>query len=165
MRNWLGIGIVIFFAALAPCRSIVAAENEILGRLTVDELSIGAEFLLREKQQTNFSLDESLVGFSWHLDRQLSGHLALGSLSLLNQPLHFNSPRDDNWGLVEAYAEYSMTYGQIRMGLIPLRYGIDGSRREGDLAWSRHLLFRRQIVDCAIMVLVFQLTIKAIIRA
>lgn len=132
--------VMIFFGFV----SLASAEK--LGNLDLDELTLRPEFLLKEGQFAQFSLENSLVGLRWRLDSNIGAHINFGSLSLLNIPAHFESSQSEEFGLVEAYGEYSGVYGRIRAGLLPLGYGVEGSRREGDLEWPRTLLFRNRVV-------------------
>ncbi|MCB0385757.1 MAG: outer membrane beta-barrel protein, partial [Bdellovibrionales bacterium] len=93
-----------------------------------------------------FNLRESLLGFRWSLDHSLGAKIALGSLSLLNVPIHFDAAPSDELGIVEAYGEYTAPYGAFRFGLIPLEYGVEGKTREGDLQLPRSLMYSHRVI-------------------
>ncbi|MCB0362383.1 MAG: hypothetical protein KDD35_06660 [Bdellovibrionales bacterium] len=117
-----------------------------MGQLSFEELSLRAGYFVSEGQNSEFNLNESLIGFSWRLDKNIRSFVGLGGLKLINSPLHYSSSSSHEWGLVEAYGEYMTSYGRWRFGLIPLEYAIEGSRRESELEWSRSLLFKRRVV-------------------
>ena len=117
-----------------------------MGTLELDEFNLRAAGLVREGQHAEFSLAESLLGFSWNLDQYLGAKIALGSMSLLNVPLHFTSTPGEELGIVEAYGQYNSPYGSFWFGLIPLQYSMEGSAREGDLQLPRSLLFKNRVL-------------------
>ena len=125
---------------------VSSSYGEQLGTLEIDEFNLRAAGLVREGQHAEFSLAESLLGFRWKLDKTIGAKISLGSLSLLNVPLHFNSPPSDDLGIVEAYGEYTSPYGSFRFGLIPLEYSVEGNAREGDLEFPRSLLFKNRVL-------------------
>ncbi len=129
------------------CVAVLSVAAEKLGVLSVDEILLRPYFRAEEGQRGEFGLSDSLVNFSWKKDQHLTANLKLGSQILRNQMIHFSDSPSEDLGLIEAYVQYTGMLGRIRMGIIPLEYGVEGSWQESELIFNRHLLFENRVVS------------------
>ncbi|MCB0390467.1 MAG: hypothetical protein KDD58_04210 [Bdellovibrionales bacterium] len=123
-----------------------AFAEEKLGILGVEEVLLRPYFLVREGQEAEFGLGESSFALSWFKTKSVGGIIRLGSMALRNPMLHFTDTVDDEVAIVEAFAQISGIYGRLRMGLIPIEFGVEGSWLESELYFNRNLIFEKRII-------------------
>lgn len=123
-----------------------AARDEILGRLEVSEILLKPYFLLKEGSQSEFLIGDTSFTMSWYKDELISSRLKIGSADLLNKPVHYKPAVTEDLKIVEAFAQVKGAYGEARLGLIPLDYGLEGATTEGELIFPRSLLFKTHII-------------------
>ncbi|MBT4760832.1 MAG: hypothetical protein HOO06_03960 [Bdellovibrionaceae bacterium] len=129
--------------------SLSAFSKQQLGSLKVEEVLLKPRLRLSEPEQGGFEIGESYLGLTYELDPYLKAVVSLGSLGLINTPSYFYnelSTSHVNFGFFEAYAEVHGLYGRLRMGLIPLGYGLNGGFRESELRLPRIQLLTRRVV-------------------
>ncbi len=124
--------------------SVVSADN--LGTLRLSDLLVRPSFYLREPSRAQFVAGESTLGVEWLYDSTLRAQMRVGSAQLIGQPSRFSEDVESDLALIEAYAEWSGGYGQVRAGLLPLGFGLEGSMSENDLIFPRSQLFQRRVV-------------------
>lgn len=120
--------------------------SEKLGVLVLDDILMRPHFLVREGQETEFGLGETSMAFSWSKDQSLSAKIRLGPESLINPMIFLKDEISEQLTMIEAYAQLIGVYGRLRMGLIPLEFGVEGRWRESEIHFSRSLLFEKRIV-------------------
>lgn len=125
---------------------VYAARDEILGRLEVSEILLKPYFLLKESSQSEFLIGDTSFTMSWYKDDLISSRLKIGSADLINKPIHYEKNDIEDLKIVEAFAQIKGAYGEARLGLIPLDYGLEGATSEGELIFPRSLLFKYRIV-------------------
>ncbi len=123
-----------------------AARDEILGRLEVSEILLKPYFLLKEGSQSEFLIGDTSFTMSWYKDDLISSRLKIGSADLLNKPAHYEAGSVEDLKIIEAFAQIKGAYGEARLGLIPLDYGLEGATTEGELIFPRSLLFKSRVV-------------------
>ena len=123
--NWL-IHIFITLFGL----SVFAQEK--LGVLSVEEVLLRPYFLLQEPQSGEFFLGDSSVVFGWKKSHTLGAIFRIGSQSLLNSSARFSDTVDDRLGVIEAFGQVTGDYGRLRVGLVPLEYGVEGGWLESE---------------------------------
>jgi hypothetical protein len=129
-----------FFSCLSH-----AAITEQLGTVGVTDLLIKPYFLLSEPQKGEFKLGDSSVQMTWRMDQNFQSSFRIGPKSLRNTMIHFEDEADDSIGIVEGYAQFSSVYGQIRYGLIPIQYAVEGEWQERQLLLPRSLFFKERL--------------------
>ena len=120
--------------------------NEKLGVLGVEEVLLRPYFLVSEGQDAEFGLGESSFAVSWFKNQKIGGIIRLGPMSLRNPMLHFQDEVSEDVAVVEAFAQVSGDYGRVRMGLIPVEFGVEGRWLESDLHFSRSLFFANRLL-------------------
>lgn len=123
-----------------------AAITERLGDVQVTDLLIKPYFLLSEPQEGEFKLGDTSFQMTWFMDQNFQSTFRVGPKSLRNTMIHFEDEADDSIGIVEGYAQFSSVYGQIRYGLIPIRYGVEGEWQERQLFFPRSLFFKERLI-------------------
>lgn len=115
---------------------------EQLGTLNVSEYFFEFEAKLKEPQagNTGFNLSESYVGFTWVKDSNLSGKIKLGSQKKIGRP-YWMGADVTTLGFFEAYGEYVGGLGEIRAGLIPTGFGLEGRTPDAQLLLPRMKFF------------------------
>ncbi|MCB0357775.1 MAG: hypothetical protein KDD40_12235, partial [Bdellovibrionales bacterium] len=114
---------------------LFAAEK--LGTMAVDEVLLRPSFKVAEGQDAEFNIGESSFSLSWFKTQDLGGVIRIGPESLINPMLHFQDDVSDRIAIVEAFAQVKGVYGRLRMGLIPIEFGIEGSWLESEMTFSR----------------------------
>ena len=138
---------------------VAAQAMERLGLVRVEEVLLRPRLVVSEPQEVEFLLGESAVSFQWVKSANLSGVIRLGSLRLLNQPVHFVPEEDlaDDLGIYEAYGQWQGVYGLVRFGLIPIEYAATGTFRESQLRLPRSLLFQKRAIGLRDLGLSYQI--------
>ena len=137
--NWL-IHIFITLFGL----SVFAQEK--LGVLSVEEVLLRPYFLLQEPQSGEFFLGDSSVAFGWKKSHTLGAIFRIGSQTLLNSSARFSDTVDDRLGVIEAFGQVTGDDGRLRVGLVPLEYGVEGGWLESELTLHRSLFFQRRVI-------------------
>jgi hypothetical protein len=135
------------FAVMALIRNASAVET--LGHLYVQDVLVRPYFEVAQPEGGNFSLGESSFALQWSNDELFSSYIMIGQRSLINQEGMYVTTDNDHpneFTFVEAYGQASGSYGQFRLGMIPIEYGAEGQLRESELIFPRSLIFERGIV-------------------
>ena len=142
---FLLIGIVILVVSstrLVMGTPRLAEDNEEnLGDISIDNIVIATEFEFIDSQRGNFDIGESLVSFLWQKEAKLSGIIQLGSQRLINTPKIFQDIVMDELGIYEAYAQYHGAYGKLRVGLIPIEFGVEGRTQGASIRFLKESYF------------------------
>lgn len=120
--------------------------SEKLGVLSVEDLFFRPYFLVREGQEAEFGLGETSLALSWFKTQELGGIIRLGSRALINPMIHFSDDVKEELSIVEAFAQLSGIYGRLRMGLIPIEFGIEGQWQESEIYFPRSLIFEKRLI-------------------
>lgn len=131
---------LLFFLTLS------AQARERLGQLEVEDLTLRPRFAVEEPSDGSFDIGESTLGFRWSLIDNFSSVFRLGSRQLINPVARFSDSVADELTLIEGYISWVSNYGELRMGLLPLQFGVEGDKLERELRFSRSLLFEQRIV-------------------
>ena len=137
---------LLFPFLLTGAISLADEVGENLGRLSIDNVVLAAEFELTDSQRGSFDVRESTISFLWEKEDKLSAVFRLGGRKLINPPRIFKKIVIDELGLYEAYAQHKGVYGRWRMGLIPIEFGVDGKVQEDQLDFSRSLIFSQRVI-------------------
>lgn len=124
------------------------AAKENLGTLSISDVLLRPSFTAAPEDTAarGFSIGESSVAMKWALDESFSGHVRLGSEELVAPPRRFVEIVDPNHiVMVEAYSQYDNPYGRFRLGKLPIEFGLEGAKSEGDLIFPRAFLFEQRI--------------------
>lgn len=121
-------------------------QKELIGTLSVSDILIQPRIISTEGKTNNFELDRSYFFFSWKMNSQLSAHFGLGQNSLINHNTRIGRDANeiagyDDFGFFEAYGQFESAYGTLKAGIIPLRFGWEGNRRESEWIFPRTLFF------------------------
>jgi hypothetical protein len=122
------------------------AQAEQFGLLKIDSLVLRPQFRVAEPSDGDFAIGESMFSVRWRMDQRTSAVFAVGAKNLLGTSIHYKETVTEDLGFVEGYGEFAFEYGTIRAGLLPVDFGLEGSRREADLDLDRSLLFARRWV-------------------
>jgi hypothetical protein len=122
--------------------------RESLGTFSIQDISLRPSYLLHEGGDSQFGIGESSIGLSWQKGEDIGARFRLGSKELITPSARFTDSADINrdFGFVEAYGEANILYGQFRMGLIPLPYGREAQKTEGELILSRPLIYKKRVL-------------------
>ena len=144
---------VLLFFSLALCLNITSlsqtfASDDDSSEVFIDDIFVSTNLqFLPEDSVINFSLDQSSFSMLWGVGWGLSGVLRLGSLGLINTQEIFQEELSKEWGSYEAYLQYNHgSLGRIRMGLIPLEFGLEGGVLESQLLLPRSQIFSKRVV-------------------
>jgi hypothetical protein len=95
-----------------------------------------------ETRRTGFGLQQYQLAARWENDTAITGHFAMGSLLNLNRTRETTGVPPSSMGVIEGYAQWQAPVGQVRAGLIPIFYGLEGQLLEADLDFPRSLFFQ-----------------------
>ncbi len=130
---------------VAQSTAALAQSEERVGAIEVSDVYLSPRFHYLESRSGRFELGETFVGFRWHRDQDVSANVLLGSRELSSPPRRYidlDERKDPEVALVEAYIEAQSLVGKMRLGQIPLPFGIEGARGEARLQFPRSLLWR-----------------------
>ncbi|MEQ1875848.1 MAG: hypothetical protein ABL958_04320 [Bdellovibrionia bacterium] len=120
----------------------LAAEQ--IGTLTVSDLMLEPTFITAEPDGTSshaFIPGRSYLGFGWKQDSVISARLMLGSRALIVQPARYGT-QDETFGVIEGYAQADTAYGLVRMGYIPIPFGLEGAQAEYEQLFPLSLIYQ-----------------------
>lgn len=123
-----------------------AQAREKLGVLSVEDIFLRPYFLVREGQEAEFGLGETSLALSWFKSQDLGGIVRLGPRELINPMIHFSDEVKNELTIIEAFAQLSGLYGRLRMGLIPIEFGIEGVWQESEMSFPRSFIFEKRLV-------------------
>ena len=123
-----------------------------LGDLRLSRFLLEPTFALREPgvtdlatsetRRSGFGIQQYQVGIVWQNETPVSGHVMLGSLQNLNRSREVTGVPPTGAGVFEAYAEHRFPVGKVRVGLIPIFFGLEGQLYESELDFPRSLFFQ-----------------------
>lgn len=122
-------------------------ETELLGKISLSDLSLRPEFSLQEGRRSKFSAEGSVLGITWDYDQTLKVNFLLGSENLRYRPDRFPLEEEEKFGFVEAFGEMNLFFGVLRFGLIPVPYGVESLRKESQLIFPRPLIYTRRVIN------------------
>ena len=134
-----------------PSRSTGLLEN--LGHPAGFDFLIQPSFSYVEGKTGRFLLENSYLGMGWKIDDSISSYFRLGGRDLMGQPKIFwlsteVSESQAEWNLVEGYLQWSNSlWGRIRVGLIPVPFGLQGGENEIYLYTPLSLFWRQPKVS------------------
>ena len=132
-----------FFSTIVG--NVAAAADEALGEMGVQRLLLEPSFSVSEPKKAEFSLNKALVGFRWKNDAHWWADVTLGNLELIGKPARYGAPLS-GMGLIEGYGEFASGIGNIRAGLLPLDFGLEGGANEEQLLFPRSLIYQKRIL-------------------
>lgn len=124
---------------------ISSAQKESLGEFAIKEIFVDARFSVDEPYQGQFSVDQSLLSFSWFLDPGFSAVMTLGDFALINRPGFYKASSLSGLGLIESYVQWKGVYGYLRAGMLPISFGAEGMLRESQIYLQRSLFTQAKI--------------------
>jgi len=130
----------IFVLSMSVAVARGAVIHEDIGELKIHDLLLRPSFLLKEPKQGFFSIGESSFALKWVLEERFSSVIRIGPRSLLNPLARYSDTVSDEVTLVEAFAQYEDDYGRLRLGRLPVEFGLEGRM------WERHLIFPRSLL-------------------
>ena len=133
------------FLLSAGLFSAVAQGADRLGQLEVSDLLLEPTIFYGEPKVGQFQPGNSILGVSWIRDSVISGKIAVGTKALLGAPARYGSVNDQELGIVEGYAQADSYLGRVRLGLVPLAFGLEGGAVEARLRFPRSLLFQKRL--------------------
>src|SRR4051812_41284899 len=122
------------FLALFVVPAFAAKEN--LGTLSISDILLRPQFTVapQDVASRGFTIGESSLAVKWTYESTFSGHVRIGSQDLVAPPAHYVKAVDgNNMIMVEAYGQLNHPYGRFRLGKLPLEFGLEGAKSEGDL--------------------------------
>ena len=136
----------LIFAVIA-LGSFTCGAQESLGSLAVSGLFLEPSFVYFEPSQGSFEAGRSFVAFSWTREPNLSAVIKVGSRSLIGTPARYGPAPVDQLALIEGYAQFDTQVGNLRGGLIPVEYSLEGGDSEERLRFPRSLLFENRVIN------------------
>ncbi|HMN67926.1 MAG TPA: hypothetical protein PKC28_05240 [Bdellovibrionales bacterium] len=125
-----------------PAHAKILRED--IGELRIHDLLIRPEFKLKEPTHGSFTIGDSSFALRWELEQKYAGVIRIGPRTLLNPTARYELAVPDDVTLVEAFGEYNNPYGRVRLGRIPVEWGIEGAQWERELIFPRSLLFKKR---------------------
>ncbi|HEX4924801.1 MAG TPA: hypothetical protein VFV50_11975 [Bdellovibrionales bacterium] len=139
--------IAVLLAGAASVPMTVSAREQI-GELSVTDLMLEPTFVTQEPEGTGshaFMPGRSYLAAGWKQDSVISARLMVGSRTLLVQPARYGL-EDTSFGVIEAYAQADTAYGLVRMGYIPLPFGLEGHQPEYEQLFPVSLLYQTRAI-------------------
>ncbi len=135
--SWLSLAIFLFtFPQL-----VFSADS--LGELAVYRLMVEPNFYIAEPKTAAFELKRGLFALQWKNDNRWQAQVAVGSPDMIGLPSRYGA-ESKSWGLVEAYGQWDSGLGVLRLGLLPLDYGLEGGEFEEVLIFPRSLIYQKR---------------------
>ena len=134
----------LYLFALVFWAGAVVSASEKIGELSVSDLMLEPTFITQEPDGTSdhaFIPGRSYLAVGWKQDAVISARLMLGSKSLIVQPARYGL-QDETFGVVEGYAQADSAYGLVRMGYIPIPFGLEGSQAEFEQLFPLSLIYQ-----------------------
>ncbi len=136
-----------FIFLVAFLSGTVASANESVGRIRLEEVLLRPTYFSQEKEGGEFSFQDSNVTVEWRKDENFSARFKIGSTLERGVPQIFlETAPDDELGFIEAYAQFSGVYGELRAGLVPLNFGLRGMSQDYERIWPYTILFEDRII-------------------
>ena len=139
-----------FFAFIFFClisQTGFAVEEDI-GTLKLSDVFLEPGFKYVEGQGGEFQLGSSYLAVTWRRDDLISAVLKVGSKQLIGVPSRYApAPAADEIAVIEGYAQIDSDYGRVRMGLIPISFGLEGGDIERQLRFPRSLMFQSRFLN------------------
>ena len=140
-------GLLACFAILnaaAPTPAQAALDH--LGDFSLSNFFLEPSATYAERRTGGFGFGNSYLEVNWTQQNYLSVVMKLGSSDLIGRPARYGDPASAQIQFIEAYGQLSSDWGQLRSGLIPLAFGLEGGDTEMNLRFPRSLLFSRRII-------------------
>ncbi len=138
----------IFVALVSLLAQPSRAVEESIGTLKLSDLFLEPGFKYVEFRGGEFQLGNSYVAVAWERDDRLSAVFKIGSKRLIGVPSRYApEASEDEIGIIEGYAQLDSAYGRIRLGLIPIHFGLEGGDVESDLDFRRSLMYQTRFLN------------------
>lgn len=121
-------------------------EQESLGKVYLSDLFLSPRINYSEPKTGSFMLGNSYLAADWTRGDMVSGHFAFGTKSLIGPPARYGAINDQDFGLVEGYAQMVTQYGRFRLGLQPIPFGMQSGINEANLRFERSLIYQKRLV-------------------
>ena len=133
-----------FLNLMSPTSAQAALDR--LGDFSLSNFFLEPSATYGERRAGGFGFGNSHIEVNWTQQNYLSAVMKLGSSDLIGQPARYGNPAPAQIQFIEAYGQLSSDWGQLRSGLIPLSFGLEGGDTEMNLRFPRSLLFSRRII-------------------
>ncbi len=133
--------LLLLLKAFLLCSPQVKAD-EGLGMLSLSDLLLEPTFTYSEGTRGNFSLGASYLEATWRREAMISGVIKIGPQSLIGKPARYSAAASDDVAIIEGFAQADTDWGRVRLGLVPLPFGVEGGDAERRLRFPRSLPYR-----------------------
>ncbi len=123
-----------------------SVDQEKLGKVFLSDLFLSPRFDYSEPKSGQFLLGRSYAAADWTGGDMISGHFAFGTKSLLGVPARYGAVSEENFAMIEGYAQIATEYGRARLGLQPIPFGLESGVNEANLRFERSLLYQRGLI-------------------
>lgn len=124
-----------------------AGAEESVGKFEMSDLLIEPTYTYQEPNQGRFTVGSSYAAFTWTRDSVISAVFKAGTKDLIGHPARYGPAlNSDQLGIIEGYGQADSVYGRIRLGMIPVPYGLEGGDAERHLRLPRSLIFQARYV-------------------
>lgn len=136
------------FLILGLVAPTASAIEEGIGTLQLSDVFLEPSFTYVESQGGEFQLGSSYLAVTWQRDDLISAVMKVGAKRLIGVPSRYAPVAEpDEVAVVEGYAQIDSAYGRIRMGLIPITFGLEGGDIERQLRLPRSLMFQSRFLN------------------
>ncbi len=123
-----------------------SGEQERLGKVYLSDIFLSPRFNYAEPKSGSFMPGNSYLAGDWTRGDAISGHLAFGTKSLIGVPARYGIVNDQDFVLVEGYAQIVSNYGRFRLGLQPIPFGMETGINEANLRFERSLIYQKRLM-------------------
>ena len=119
--------------------------DEKLGELSIDYILLKPRIETQEPFRVDMNIEGSQAAFRWKYQPELSAVFSIGTDSSIGRTafIYTDEERDNfDLSLIEAYGEVIGDTGNWRLGLQPIRFGIEGGRSELETLFRRPLFYK-----------------------
>jgi hypothetical protein len=114
-------------------QGLSSPREQILGQIQISDVYLEPQYRFMEPRQGSMGLGDSFIEASWKLDKSLATRVQLGTTQGLYKPLFYGPDGSQNFGLRQAWGQWDSGYGVVRVGLLPLSYGLEGGIHPANL--------------------------------
>jgi hypothetical protein len=144
---------ILFLLSIPAQASDLSQEH--LGEFSFSNYVLEPSLNYAERRDGSFHAGNSYIELNWNQETSgLSAVFRVGSASLIGKPVRYGlnaANSGDNHGgeqvqIVEAYAQAETGFGEFRLGIVPLPFGLEGGDAETRMRFPRSLLFSRGFI-------------------
>ena len=124
----LAILLTLTFGLAFPRDSVAQIiKKESLGVFSFSEFYLSPRLYFQEPERGGFELKSSWAAFRWTRGDTVHGVIKFGTSDLVDTAIWYTKIQKPEFGVTEAYMEGESPYGDLRVGLLNIGHGFEGS--------------------------------------